>query len=344
MNSASLNCSTSSVSPNCWAAAARRWAAIHARTIRRRLDAVGRVGEGERRIEDSLGRGPTDPLAQVRVGLPDRPLDVGGLVVEEALVAVEVDDLDESELDTFVDVTVHRVAIARELLAVGEALVVLHSRQVRALHAVGRDRPGEVGVRVVARVGITEVLHQRRVGRHHVVRLHERFLAGLPVDTHDLLDVSHLHPLLERVLGEVLVEPGEVFTQRCGVAIGIDEHEAVPRVDERLGERGVGGAHAREVPLAGDLLQRSVEVPRPAVECAPQVLRALAVGLAQQAAAVQAGVAVGLDAIGGAHDEERQVGDLVHVIVADLGDLLLETGQLPDATPQLLDLERMELG
>ena len=80
------------------------------------------------------------------------------------------------------------------------------------------------------------------------------------------------------------------------------------------------------------------------MERAPQVLGALSVGLAEAPPAVQASVAEGLDAVVGAHDQERHVGDLVDVVVADVRDLLLEAGQLPDPAPELLDFERMELG
>ena len=61
---------------------------------------------------------------------------------------------------------------------------------------------------------------------------------------------------------------------------------------------------------------------------------------------MQACVAIGLDATRsrfGPHDEERHLGDLVHVVVADVRDLLLQARQLPHTTPQLLDFEVMEL-
>ena len=193
----------------------------------------------------------------------------------------------------------------------------------------GEIARGEVRVGVVSGVGVAEIVHQRRVGRHDVVRLHERFLARLPVDPHDLLDVGDLDSPFERVGGEVIVEPGEMLGERSGVGVGVDEHETVPRVDSRLGQRVVGGGDAREVPLARDLLERAVEVPGPSVERAAQLLGAVAVRFTEPAAAVQAGVAEGLDAVGGAHDQERHVGDLVDVVVADVRDLLRETGELP---------------
>jgi hypothetical protein len=54
---------------------------------------------------------------------------------------------------------------------------------------------------------------------------------------------------------------------------------------------------------------------------------------------VQARVVVGPDLVGGrAHDDEVVVGDLVDVVVADLGDVVLTAHELPHLAPDLLDL------
>jgi len=179
---------------------------------------------------------------------------------------------------------------------------------------------------------------------HHVVALHERLLARLPVHRHQLGDVRRLVPALERHECEVVGQVAQVIGERRGVAVGVDEHEAVPGADQGFGQPVIGHIDIGEVPLAGDLPHRAVELPAPAVEGAAKAGRAPPVVLAQLAAPVQAGVAVGLDLAGsGADDQERQVCDVVDVVIADLGNLLREAGELPRAAPQPLDFKVMDI-
>ena len=59
---------------------------------------------------------------------------------------------------------------------------------------------------------------------------------------------------------------------------------------------------------------------------------------------MQAGVVVRTDDVGGrAHDEDRLVADQVLAEVADLGDLLLAAGHLPDACPEAVEFQCREL-
>jgi hypothetical protein len=67
--------------------------------------------------------------------------------------------------------------------------------------------------------------------------------------------------------------------------------------------------------------------------------------LGQPGAAVEAGVVERGDGLGvGADDEDGLVADEVLAEVADVGDLLLPAGRLPDAGPQSLELQGGELG
>jgi hypothetical protein len=89
--------------------------------------------------------------------------------------------------------------------------------------------------------------------------------------------------------------------------------------------------------------QVTVEVPGEAVERAAEQVRPAGL-LLQDAATVEADVVERLDGVGrGPHHQDRQVGDVVREVVADLGDVLLTACHLPDALPELLHLEAMEL-
>ena len=96
------------------------------------------------------------------------------------------------------------------------------------------------------------------------------------------------------------------------------------------------GRHVGEVPLGRHVLQRAVDVPGEAVVRAAE-LAAVTVVLLQLAAAVQAGVRVGLDLVlAGADDDVRPADDVVGRVVADLRDVLLPAGELPHPGPQPL--------
>src|SRR5918994_3007087 len=81
-----------------------------------------------------------------------------------------------------------------------------------------------------------------------------------------------------------------------------------------------------EVPAGGDVGQRAVERPGEAVERAAH-LGAATVVVLELAAAVEAGVGEGSDRpVTAPNDEERELGQLVHDVVAGLGDVLLAAG------------------
>jgi hypothetical protein len=58
---------------------------------------------------------------------------------------------------------------------------------------------------------------------------------------------------------------------------------------------------------------------------------------------MKAGVVEGLELVfSGTNDQEREMRDVVDVIVADVGNVVLVASHLPDLLPDLLDLEVME--
>jgi hypothetical protein len=98
-----------------------------------------------------------------------------------------------------------------------------------------------------------------------------------------------------------------------------------------------------EIPPGRHAGQVAVEAPRKAVERAAE-LRALAGVVLQLSAAMQTRVVVGLDRVGaGTGHDERHGGDVVDDVAADVGDLLLAAGELPDPLPQALDLTLVPL-
>ena len=106
------------------------------------------------------------------------------------------------------------------------------------------------------------------------------------------------------------------------------------------GRRYSSVCHVREVPLARQVDEFAVEVPRPSVERTAQ-LRAVAGGgrRLQLGAAVQAGVVERPDrAVRSTHHDGRPVTDVVDVVVARLRDVFLATCPLPGTRPHVLVL------
>ena len=102
--------------------------------------------------------------------------------------------------------------------------------QVRTRRCVRRDRAREVAPCVVLRILVADPNENLRVRVDDVERLHERFLADLPVARHHLRDVRLDVTLLRLPHREVLRQVAEEFRQRFGFEIHVDEYPAAPRV------------------------------------------------------------------------------------------------------------------
>jgi len=94
-----------------------------------------------------------------------------------------------------------------------------------------------------------------------------------------------------------------------------------------------------EIPAGGHVLEGTVDRPGEPVEGAADLAAATGVVL-EAAPPVQTGVGVGLDLVGSrAHHHKGVAPDLVEHVVAHLGDVALPAGELPDPSPQPLDLQ-----
>ena len=92
------------------------------------------------------------------------------------------------------------------------------------------------------------------VGGEDVPGLGEGVLGDLPVGADDLAHLGNLVALLVGEEGEVVGEVVEELLEGLAVGIGVDEDEASPAADGRLGEVLLFLLDVGEVPLAGDLL------------------------------------------------------------------------------------------
>jgi hypothetical protein len=171
-----------------------------------------------------------------------------------------------------------------------------------------------------------------------VERLDERLERDLPVAGDLGGDVEVDRPVRHRPAVALRRERRDVVLERLGVRVGVDEDEPLPGADPRLRQVELLRLHVAEVPDAGDVLHRAVQVPREAVERTPQLGHVAALA-AELAAPVQAGVEVGADLVrAGPHDDQRVAGHLVEDVVADLRELVGPAGELPRPAPDLLDL------
>ncbi len=104
-------------------------------------------------------------------------------------------------------------------------------------------------------------------------------------------------------------------------------------------------AHMGEIPAPGNIPDRTVDLPRPAVEGAGKC-GAVATALPRQQPGTPVGAAVEerLDGVcGGTHDDHGIRSDIVDVGVADIGQVFLAAGPLPGARPQFAQLALKEL-
>ena len=135
--------------------------------------------------------------------------------------------------------------------------------------------------------------------------------------------------------------------QRRGVVVEVDPGAAAPDLAPHRHEVDVAGLQVvlGERPRLRDDGVRAVGAVAPAVERAGEPALARAAALDDPDATVAAGVLEGPHpAVVGAHDDDRLVEDLVLDEVAGARDLLEPAGHLPDPGPELLGLQREEVG
>jgi len=180
----------------------------------------------------------------------------------------------------------------------------------------------------------------------NVVGLEEGVQRRLPVHRDlDLLVPEHAHAI-ERGRVEEARGRSDRLAKRRSLRIHVDEDEAAPGVDlagdeaqvlllEQLRSELVGQEHVAAL---------AVEVPGPAVEGAADASALEPTASGREAAtAMSAGVLEGAQATRRAQDQDRLVSDPVLDVVAGLADEILAAGDLPDARPEALELEREEV-
>ena len=160
----------------------------------------------------------------------------------------------------------------------------------------------------------------------------------LPVARHDLGDVDRLVAVLQGEGLEMRGQDFEVAFQPLAIGVEIDEDETAPHADLGFGQAPFRPVDLREIPRRRQFVQLALQAPGKAMERAAELVHAAALR-AQRGAAMEAGVHIGADFGGaGADHDQRIVDDLVEHMVADVGDLLDATSQLPGLAPDLIDL------
>ncbi len=177
-----------------------------------------------------------------------------------------------------------------------------------------------------------------------VIGLDERLDGDLPVAGDPSLDPRSHVTLFEGPALEMSRQLFEIVLERCAVGIEVDEHEAAPGRDLRLGQSESLVLDLGEVPAAGHVAELALEVPGEAVEGAADPLEPARL-VAQPRSAMEAGVVIGAQVpVARAQDDEGIVGEIVDEGIARRGHVLDPPGDLPDPPPESLDLAAVLVG
>ena len=197
------------------------------------------------------------------------------------------------------------------------------------------------GPNIILRVGIAVIAKHLWVRDTDMISLIKSLHRQFPIARHDLRHMRGKVAILKIKRREMIGQVFEIALKRFTIGIEIDENKPTPRPNLGLGQVHAGLIDVAEIPLSGDDLERSINIPCPAVERAAELLHASALG-AQHRATVKAGVYIGPDFIGAsARDNQRVMDDLVNHMIADSRDLFNPAGQLPRLAPDLFDLTVM---
>ena len=183
-----------------------------------------------------------------------------------------------------------------------------------------------------------------RMNSLDVVRLREALGDDLPValdrgdGRRDRVKLVEVHP------GRVVDDPLEELPERRGGEVEIHEDERPPGVDLHAEQAEVLVAKPGTEPLpGGHLAERALEVPRPVVVRATEVLEVGSGTLADAVAPVSADVLEGAErSVVASYDEHRQQAAAVLVEVAGCWHVVDSAGELPDVGPESLVLEGRE--
>ena len=179
--------------------------------------------------------------------------------------------------------------------------------------------------------------------RDRVIGVHERFLRRLPVAAEDLDDMDGGVAFAEEILLKMLVQIAQIGVQRLAIGIHVDKDEAAPSGHLHFGQTEFSSIDLRKIPPAGNVLKLAVRVPGKAVIGATNFAK-VAGSIDQVASHVQAGIVIAFDGIGrDAHEDDRNVIDLVNIGIAHLRDAFLPQCHLPDLRPDFSFLEFVKL-
>src|ERR1700733_6937405 len=196
--------------------------------------------------------------------------------------------------------------------------------------------PRPVTEYVVAQIrSVSSHQHYLRMGGDCVVSLQERLHHDLPIAEHFSTHVGML--ILAGKIKLLIVRDhhrSKEFLKGLRIYIGIDEDEAAPGTDLGRSQLLRIFANVGEIPFARDSLQRSVDLPTPAMKAAAEFSCALAATLAKYTASMHTNVQMRLELLlAGPHDDVREVGNIIDVIVTDVWYVVLATGHLPHFFP-----------
>ena len=173
------------------------------------------------------------------------------------------------------------------------------------------------------------------MGLHGVPRLHKGLGTHLPVTVHHALHMHAREVLLQWKPLEVIGQDFHIVLKGRCILIKIDKHETTPCRDFDLWQAHVAAFDMLEVPLIGDTLELSFQVPGGAVEGTAKFINRSRL-VAQASPAMSARIDVAFDlARRCAGDDHAAVDDPVDVVITGLGNFLFSTGHLPDAGPHL---------
>ena len=182
------------------------------------------------------------------------------------------------------------------------------------------------------------------MGDQRVPAFHERFHHHLPIGGHDLADPDRRGALFVLPAAEMFGQRRQILGQRRPAGVLAQEDIAAPAPDLGLGQRHFLVFQMREVPPAGDFVERTGLLPRKAVKGTGEDIGIAVLG-AQLAAAMQADVVKGAHrTIGLPRNKIGAPGVFIDDVIAVVGQILLTRRELPDIGPHLLGLERREFG
>src|ERR1700733_4667182 len=196
--------------------------------------------------------------------------------------------------------------------------------------------PRPVTEYVVAQIrSVSSHQHYLRLGGGGMVCLQERLHHDLPIAEHFS---THMGMLIFAAEIKLLIvgdhHRSKEFLEGLRIYIGIDEDEAAPGTDLGRSQLLRIFADVGEIPFASDSLQRSVDLPAPAMKAAAEFSCVLAAALAKYAASMQTNVQMRLELLlAGPRDDVREVGNVIDVIVTNVWYVVLATGYLPSLFP-----------